>query len=179
MRKLLHEELMQQRMQPEQAVQANRHPVILIIDSIRSAYNIGSLFRTADSALVQEVLLCGFSAYPPRPDISKTALGADTTVPWRYFRHIEEAIAELKEKGWSIMAVELTTESRPYTSLTKADFPLALILGNEITGIDNSVLAMTHGALEIPMHGVKHSLNVAVAAGIVTFEAVRAWNALH
>jgi tRNA G18 (ribose-2'-O)-methylase SpoU len=174
-RKLQHAELLEQRLIPELAKTSQKHPIILIINSIRSSYNIGSLFRTADSAGIEEIIICGYSPYPPRQDISKTALGADETVTWRYIQKAEDAICILKEQGWHVFAVELTDSSRDYTSLNSQDFPLALVVGNEITGVDQSVLELCDGAIEIPMYGVKHSLNVAVASGIVLYESVRKW----
>ena len=177
MRKLLHNELLEKRLPHDMAISAKKHPIILIVDSIRSAYNIGSLFRTADSAGVEKIILCGYCPIPPREDIAKTALGADETVVWEYARECTEAIEYCKEAGYNVLAVELTDAGIPYDGLTSGDFPLALVLGNEVTGIDNESLAACDGAIEIPMYGVKHSLNVAVAGGIMLYEAVRAYRA--
>lgn len=174
-RKLQHAELLEQRLIPEIAKSSQKHPIILIINSIRSSYNIGSLFRTADSAGIEEIIICGYSPYPPRQDISKTALGADETVRWRYIQKAEDAVCIVKAQGWHVFAVELTNSSRDYTSLTAQDFPLALVVGNEITGVDLGGRRFIKKAIEIPMYGVKHSLNVAVASGIVLYESVRKW----
>lgn len=175
MRKLLHAELLRQRLREEDALHTERHPVSLLLYNIRSLYNVGSIFRTADSALLRELMLCGYTPYPPRKEIEKTALGAVDTVPWRYHRDTAAAIAELRSEGYRILALELTDVCRNYDELTPADYPLCLVLGNEITGVDDDILALCDGAVQIPMYGVKHSLNVAVAAGIAAFEAVRIW----
>lgn len=175
MKKLSHAEILPNRLTPEIALANKRHPITLVLDSIRSLYNVGSIFRTADAALVSEIILCGYTPAPPRVEIEKTALGAVDTVPWQYKQSAVNAVLELKGKGMKVFAVEITDSSRSYDALVDVDFPLALVLGNELTGIDTEVLAACDGALEIPMYGVKHSLNVSVAAGIVVFEAVRMW----
>lgn len=176
MRKLLHEELCQLRHDIESVNSIQRNPVSLLLYNIRSLYNVGSIFRTADSAGVAEVLLYGYTPRPPRKEISKTALGATETVPWHYSDNFAELIARQKALGQHIAAVELTNNSRSYQSLTPNDFPLCLVVGNEITGIDDEALALCDFALEIPMFGVKHSLNVAVATGIVTYAAVEQYH---
>lgn len=175
MRKLLHAELLQQRLSEEEAQHIERHPIALVLHNIRSLYNVGSMFRTADSALVQQIVLCGYTPAPPRKEIEKTALGAVDTVPWRYVHNTAEALATLRAEGYTILALELTDECRSYDELHPRDYPLCFVVGNEITGVDDDVLALCDGALQIPMYGVKHSLNVGVAAGIAVFEAVRTW----
>jgi 23S rRNA (guanosine2251-2'-O)-methyltransferase len=126
------------------------------------------------------LLLTGFTPLPPRKEIAKTALGADKTVPWRSFQHAPErwmdtvdAIRVMKEGGWKVLALEITTDPRTLDSLRPDDYPLCLVVGNELTGISPQALAACDGSMEIAMHGVKHSLNVAVAAGIAMYEAVR------
>jgi tRNA G18 (ribose-2'-O)-methylase SpoU len=175
MKKLSHAEILQNRLTPEIAITGKRHPITLILDNIRSLYNVGSIFRTADAALVSEIILCGYTPSPPRAEIEKTALGAVDTVPWRYESSAKETVIELQIRGWNVFAIEITDSSRNYDSLTAKDFPLAVVLGNELVGIDSEVLAACNGAVEIPMYGVKHSLNVSVAAGIAVFEAVKIW----
>lgn len=176
MRKLLHGEILEQRLTTEQAKSVTRHSVSVLLTNVRSLYNVGSIFRTCDSARVSELILCGFTPHPPRKEIEKTALGAVDTVPWRYFKHAHEAIETIRAEGNTIFAVEIAENSRTYTSLNAADFPCCLVLGNELTGIDDDVMSRCDSALEIPMFGVKHSLNVAVAAGIVIFESVNAFH---
>ena len=175
MRKLLHAELVEQRLSEKDAEKARCHPVALRLHQIRSLDNVGSIFRTADAALASELVLCGYTPSPPRREIEKTALGAVDTVPWSYRRSTAEAIADLKERGYTVLAFELTDTGRRYDGLRTGDFPLCLVLGNEITGVDDDILALCDGAVQIPMYGVKHSLNVGVAAGIALFEAVRSW----
>ncbi|MFM8568213.1 MAG: RNA methyltransferase [Candidatus Kapaibacterium sp.] len=174
MHKLTHQQILDARLTPEQSMCAPRFPVVVCATNIRSMYNIGSLFRTCDAARVQELILCGFTPHPPRAEIAKTALGAVDTVPWRYEKVACAALRGLRDRGVKIIAVELTDDARPYTELDMSDMPCCLVLGNELTGIADDVLAECDDAVMIPMHGVKHSLNVSVAAGIVIFEAVRA-----
>ncbi len=179
MRKLLHAELVAQRLSEKEAECAERHPVALLLHNIRSLYNVGSMFRTADAALASELILCGYTPSPPRKEIEKTALGAVDTVPWSYEQSTVQAIAMLKKRGYTVLALELTDKGRSYDELSAADFPLCLVAGNEITGVDDDVLALCDGALQIPMFGVKHSLNVGVATGIALFEAVRCWRSVE
>ncbi len=178
MRKLLHAELVEQRLSAGEADRAERHPVALLLHNIRSLYNVGSMFRTADAALAAELILCGYTPSPPRKEIEKTALGAVDTVPWSYQQSTACAIASLKERGYTVLALELTDKSRSYDEFCANDFPLCLVAGNEITGVDDDILALCDGAVQIPMFGVKHSLNVGVAAGIALFEAVRGWRGM-
>lgn len=170
---MLHAELSEQRMSEQEVAHARRHPVALLLHNIRSLYNVGSIFRTADAALIREIVLCGFTPAPPRKEIEKTALGAVDTVPWSYERNTADAIAALRQQGYKVLALELTDGGKFYDELHAADFPLCIVLGNEITGVDDDILDLCDGALHIPMFGVKHSLNVGVAAGIALFEAVR------
>lgn len=170
MRKLTYEELIQLRKNENEIQLIKRNPIKLILYNIRSLYNVGSIFRTADSALVDEIILTGFTPYPPRKEIDKTALGATKTVPWRYFKDIKEILNELKNKNWKIYALELTDDAIKYNQIPINCFPIAIIAGNEISGIDNSILALCDNSIYIPMYGVKHSLNVSVAVGIAVYE---------
>jgi len=176
-RKLTHTELLAERLTLAEAQSVERHPITLLLHNIRSLYNVGSIFRTADAGLAQNLLLTGYTPTPPRKEIAKTALGADQTVAWQYFSTTQQAIEHLRQQmpAVTILAVELAECSRSLYELSRADFPLCLVLGNEITGIDDDILALCDGAVEIPMYGVKHSLNVSVATGIALFEAVRVW----
>lgn len=174
MHKKTHSEITQERYSEQTIVTVQRHPVVLICDNVRSLYNVGSLFRTADSACIQEIILCGYTPFPPRKEIEKTALGADKTVPWKYFEHATDAIAYARTVCATILAVELAENSISYTELATQSFPLGLVVGNEVSGVQDSVLSLCDGAVEIPMYGVKHSLNVSVAAGIVLYAAVAA-----
>ncbi len=175
MRKLLHAEILEERLTPEESLNSERFPVSLLLYNIRSLYNVGSIFRTADSGKASELIMSGYTPHPPRKEIEKTALGSVDSVPWEYIKNIRDAVSYVKSKNYKLIAVELTDIKRPYDSLKKEEFPMCLMLGNELTGIDNNILDLCDDAIEIPMHGVKHSLNVSVAAGIALFEAVRIW----
>lgn len=177
--KRTYNELLELRLKENQVESTKRHAVTVILDNIRSLYNVGSIFRTADAMWIEELILCGFTPYPPRKEIEKTALGAIHTVPWRYIESAVSAVREMKNKGKVCFAIELTHNSRPHTSLTLNDYPCCLVLGNELTGVQDSVLSECDSALEIPMFGTKHSLNVAVAAGIVMTETVLQYRRLH
>jgi tRNA G18 (ribose-2'-O)-methylase SpoU len=165
------------RLAPDAYAASVRHPVTLVLHNIRSMWNVGAMFRTADAAGIEEIVITGYTATPPRKEIDKTALGAQETVPWRHFAEPVEAIAMLKSEGRKVFGLEIAENSRVYTSLSAADFPLALIVGNEVEGIADALLAHCDGVIEIPQYGVKHSLNVAVAAGVALFECVRAYRA--
>ncbi len=173
MQKLSYEKLLEIRKTPEEAMSSKRHPITLILDNIRSAYNVGSIFRTADSALAEQVILCGYTPSPPQKEVLKTALGATESVPWKYYENITDAIKSLKNKGVKVFALELTDDSISYTDLKIEDYPIAIILGNEISGVCDAALELCDAAIEIPMYGVKHSLNVGVSTGIALFESVR------
>lgn len=177
-KKLNHNEILLERLTVEQAKIAQRHPIKVMLSNVRSLYNVGSIFRTCDSALVSELILSGFTPTPPRQEIEKTALGAVETVPWKYFENDLLAINYLKSVNQKIIALEITDKKRLYTSLELTDFPCCLVLGNELTGLSSETIHLCDDAIEIPMFGVKHSLNVSVAAGIAIFEAVRKFHIL-
>lgn len=148
-------------------------PVIAVLENIRSAYNVGSVFRTADAFLLESIYICGYTAFPPHKEIRKTALGAEETVSWKYFKKIEEAIAMLKESGYKVYAVEQAAESWKLGSFSVDEDKVAVIFGNEVTGVEQSTIALCDGVIEIPQLGMKHSLNVATAAGVVLWELIR------
>jgi 23S rRNA (guanosine2251-2'-O)-methyltransferase len=149
-------------------------PIVLLLDNIRSMHNVGSVFRTADAFLLQSIYLCGYTPQPPHRDIHKTALGATETVAWKYFDHSVNALEQLRDAGYGIFAVE---QARGSISLQdfifKQDEKLAVIFGNEVSGVGDEVLRRCDGCIEIPQWGMKHSLNISVAAGIVLWELVR------
>lgn len=167
MRKLTYEELVHRRLTPDETHSTARHPIRLILHDIRSLYNVGSIFRTSDAFAVEHVYLTGFTPPPPRPEISKTALGAEQVVPHSYHPSPFALLHKLREEGCTIAAAEIADGSRDATSLTPAEFPLVLILGNELTGVPDELMQLCDLALEIPMYGTKHSLNVSVAAGVL------------
>jgi 23S rRNA (guanosine2251-2'-O)-methyltransferase len=172
MRKLIHAEILEQRITQDHALSTERHPVVGVLEDIRSLYNVGSCFRTADAMLLHKLVLTGYTPAPPRKEISKTALGATESVPWEYVRDPAEAVRALKREGYRVYALEITDSSMRLDDLPPLDYPLALVVGNEIAGVGAATLAECDGAIEIPMYGVKHSLNVAVAFGIGVWKLV-------
>jgi tRNA G18 (ribose-2'-O)-methylase SpoU len=178
MRKLLHEEIAQHRFSLEQLSKVQRLPVFCMLDDIRSLYNVGSMFRTADGARISKLFLCGYTPHPPRKEIEKTALGATQTVPWEYHKDPIPLISELKSQGIRICVLEHTDNSVPYYQLQKTDFPICLVVGNEITGVSNDVIQAADIAIDIPMYGMKQSLNAAIAFGIAIFDIVRIFSPL-
>jgi tRNA G18 (ribose-2'-O)-methylase SpoU len=141
----------------------------LIGQNIRSLYNVGSIFRNADAFGVDRIFLGGFTGYPPRKEISKTALGAELSVPWERHWQTHEVVRQLKQAGFQIVALELTKRSLPLNKF-KPRFPLALIVGNEKQGVSAKVLKMCDQRIYIPMQGIKESLNVAVACGVALYQ---------
>lgn len=146
-----------------------RFPIAAVLDNIRSAYNVGAMFRTAECAYISELILCGITAKPPHKEVEKTALGTTQLVPWRYFPDTVEAVQALKNEGWRIVAMEITDESVPIQTIGAEHFPVALVVGNEVSGVDDRVLSLADLVVEIPQYGQKESLNVAVAFGIAVF----------
>lgn len=173
MRKLEHDEIASRRFTQDQLKEAKRLPIYLLLENVRSLYNVGSIFRTADGARITKLLLCGYTPHPPRKEIEKTALGATLTVPWEYYRQASDAIAALSANNIPLCLVEQTDHSVPYFSLSRDRFPVCLVIGNEITGISKEIISHAIAAVDIPMYGMKQSLNAAVAAGIVLFECVK------
>lgn len=194
MRKLAMEEL--NRLSVNEFRQSEKMPIVVVLDNIRSMHNVGSVFRTADAFLVKGIYLCGFTPQPPHRDIHKTALGATETVEWAYFDATASAVRSLREAGYTVFAVEQTEGSIPLQELcprfsggsgggsdgsggssagggSGGSGPLALVFGNEVEGVGEEALALCDGAVEIPQWGMKHSLNISVAAGIVLWELVR------
>lgn len=161
------------RMNPEEYRHSEKHPIILVLDNVRSLHNVGSAFRTADSFLIQAIYLCGVTGVPPHKEIEKTALGATQTVSWKHFKTTQEAIAELRGMGYHIAAVEQARNSVMLNRFQKPEKPLALIAGNEVYGVEQEVIDHCDSCIEIPQFGTKHSLNVAVSIGIVLWEMLR------
>ncbi len=158
----------------EEFRQSDKIPIIVVLDNIRSMHNVGSVFRTADAFLIEAIYLCGYTPQPPHRDINKTALGATDSVNWSYFPTTLEAVEALRTKAYGIYAVEQVTDSFLLNRLsTDPDEKIALVFGNEVTGVDAEVLPLCNGCIEIPQFGMKHSLNVSIAAGIVLWELVR------
>jgi len=158
----------------EEFRQSEKTPIIVVLENIRSAYNVGSVFRTADAFLVEAIYIIGYSAKPPHKEIKKTALGAEETVNWRHFSTTAEAISQLREDGYTIYAIEQAEGSRALQAITPAlNEKVAVVLGNEVTGVEQSTIHLCDACVEIPQLGMKHSLNIATAAGVVLWELVR------
>ena len=153
--------------------ESEKFPIVVVLDNVRSMHNVGSVFRSADAFLISGIWLCGYTPKPPHRDINKTALGATETVQWHYADKTANAIMQLKQEGYSIFAVEQVEKSISLHEFSyKSPQKLAVIFGNEVTGIEPEVLALCDGSLEIPQYGMKHSLNISVAAGIVLWQLV-------
>jgi len=154
--------------------ESEKNPVVVVLDNIRSMHNVGSIFRTADAFLVECLFLCGFTAKPPHRDIHKTALGATDTVKWKYASSTIEMVKSLKDEGYLIWAVEQVKSSRKLNEIKPGqNEKIAIIFGNEVDGVADDVLALCDDFIEIPQFGMKHSLNVSVAAGIVLWEVIK------
>jgi 23S rRNA (guanosine2251-2'-O)-methyltransferase len=153
---------------------AEKNTVIAVLENIRSSYNVGSVFRTADAFLLEAVYLTGYTGVPPHKEIKKTALGAEDTVKWKHFASAPEAVSALKTAGYKVFAAEQAADSIPLHKLHFApDDKIAIIFGNEVTGVEQETLLQCDGCIEIPQLGMKHSLNIATAAGVVLWEIVR------
>lgn len=152
-------------------------PIVIVLDDVRSAYNVGSIFRTADAFRVEAIYICGISARPPHKDITKTALGATESVDWQIFSEVKDAILVLKEKGYGIFAIEQVDESIDLADFKPEDnAKLALIFGHEVFGVKEELIEMADGCIEIPQFGTKHSFNVAISAGIVLWDLISKMN---
>ena len=152
-----------------------RMPVVALLDNIRSMFNVGSMFRTADGAWLEEIIISVYTASPPRKEIAKTALGAEYSVPWRNIPDPVEAIRALKQRGYTAIALEHTTRSQSYTQV-EYDFPLVFVVGNEGVGVQDNIVKECDFAVELPQNGMKSSMNVAVAFGIMLYELRRQWD---
>ena len=159
---------------PEAYAALGKHPIHLVLDHLRSAFNVGSIFRTADTARLAEVVTCGYTAHPPHPKLDKTALGTLEYVPSRHFDTTVEAVEDLQAAGVQVWALETTSRSVPHTAVVYPQ-PVALVLGNEALGVERAVLERCDRLIEIPMYGYKNSLNVAAACAVVVFEILRQW----
>lgn len=159
------------RLNQEEFKQADKLPLVVVLDDVRSLHNVGSVFRSSDAFRVKDIYLCGITAVPPQPEIHKTALGAEDTVSWKYFKNTMDAVNELHEMGYVVYSTEQVEGSIKLQHLeldrTKK---YAIIMGNEVKGVKQEVVDNSDGCIEIPQFGTKHSLNVSVTAGIVIWE---------
>ncbi|MBK9735154.1 MAG: RNA methyltransferase [Saprospiraceae bacterium] len=171
MRKLSLEEL--GRMTLKEFINSPKIPVIAVLDNIRSALNVGSIFRTADAFAIEKIIICGISATPPNREINKTAIGATDSVSWEYVENISDAISHLKINGYTIAGIEQTDQA-VLLGQTPINFEkIAVIFGNEVDGLSDEIINDLDLCIEIPQHGTKHSLNVSVCAGIVLWEITK------
>jgi tRNA G18 (ribose-2'-O)-methylase SpoU len=158
----------------EEFIGSKKIPVVVVLDNVRSMHNVGSVFRTADAFLMESIYLCGYTPKPPHREIHKTALGATETVAWRHVDDPVEALKQLKGDGYRIIAIEQARESMPLQKFVFGEGEkLAVIFGNEVSGIGEALLAICDYCIEIPQWGMKHSLNISVAAGIVIWDLFR------
>ncbi|MDR1737814.1 MAG: RNA methyltransferase [Candidatus Symbiothrix sp.] len=174
MRKLKITEL--NRLTTEAYKEAEKIPLVVVLDNVRSLHNVGSVFRTSDAFRLQAVYLCGITATPPHAEIHKTALGAEFSVDWKYFEHTADAIQALKTAGFRIAAVEQAENSQAMSDFRTCQQAWAIVLGNEVHGVEQSVMDMCETCIEIPQYGTKHSLNVSVTAGIVIWELFKQYD---
>lgn len=175
MRKLKINEL--NRLSAEEFKAADKTPVVVILDNIRSCNNIGSVFRTSDALLIEKIYLCGITATPPNKEIHKTALDAEMTVEWEYFEKTEDAVTDLQNAGYRVYAVEQVENSILLPQFRPAENEkLAFVFGNEVKGVQQKVINKCNGAIEIPQFGTKHSFNISVSAGIVLWDVFQKLN---
>ena len=167
------------RLSVEEFKAAEKLPLVVVLDNIRSLHNIGSVFRTADAFRLERIVLCGITACPPHPEMHKTALGAELTVDWSYVNSTVDAVNSLHQAGYTVLAIEQAKNSLMLDRLTldqlmtaapQSSPKLAVVMGNEVKGVQQQVVDMCDGCIEIPQYGTKHSMNVSVTAGIVMYE---------
>lgn len=171
MRKLKNEEL--NRLSPDEIINFKKNPVVLVLDDVRSAMNVGSAFRTSDAFLIEKIYLCGITAQPPHREINKTALGAQDTVEWEHTEKIGDCIDSLRKEGYQIVAVEQADESTSLLDFTiSSEEKYAFIFGNEVFGVNNQIVESADTVLEIPQYGTKHSLNISVSIGVVLWGCI-------
>lgn len=169
MKKLANSEL--ERKSVDEFKSAAKTPIIIVLDNVRSLNNVGSVFRTADAFLIEAIYLCGITGTPPHKEIQKTALGATESVAWNYFKTTLEAVAELKQNNYPVYAIEQAEQAVMLSDFKPSkNQKLALIFGNEVKGVEQEVIDVAHGVIEIPQLGTKHSLNIAVSVGVVVWD---------
>ena len=162
------------RLEVDEFKSIDKFPIVVVLDSIRSLHNVGSIFRTCDALKIDKVILCGLTACPPHKEIHKTALGATETVEWVYFENVLDAVDELQNDGFTIVSAEQAEKTVLLQDLnTKSHNKMAFVFGNEVFGVNQEVISKSDFVLEIPQFGTKHSFNVSVSAGIILWEAVR------
>tara|TARA_B100000767_G_scaffold90760_1_gene87193 strand:- start:432 stop:935 length:504 start_codon:yes stop_codon:yes gene_type:complete len=165
-----------QRITLEEFKKAEKTSITIILDNVRSALNVGSIFRTSDAFLIEKIILCGITTTPPNKDIRKSALGATDSVNWEFEKNTIDAISKLKENGYQIIAIEQANKSTNLNEFNITKKSIAIVLGNEVNGVDENVINICDDVIEIPQFGTKHSLNISVTAGIVIWQL---WNKLN
>lgn len=175
MKKLKNKDL--QRINIEEFKNIEKTPITIVLDNIRSALNVGSVFRTSDAFLIENIILCGITATPPNKEIRKAALGASDSVNWEFEEDTINAVSKLKNKGYHIMGIEQAEKSSKLNNFTLPNKPIAIIMGNEVKGVAQNVIDICDEVMEIPQFGTKHSLNISVTTGIVIWELWRKLNA--
>lgn len=177
MKKLVLDEL--NRINVEEFKQAEKTPIIIVLDDIRSLHNIGAVFRTSDAFLIEKIYLCGITATPPNKEIHKTALGATDTVAWEYAKNVVEIVEKLKVENVDVYSVEQVENSIMLNDFSVSEnVKYALVFGNEVKGVSQEVVDLSQGVIEIPQLGTKHSLNISVSAGIVIWDLFQKLQAL-
>ena len=171
MKKLVGADL--QRLSVSEFKTVTKWPFVVVLDNVRSMNNVGSMMRSSDAFLCQQMILCGITATPPHREITKTAIGAENSVSWRYQEHTIDAVKDLKLQGFVVYAIEQTSNAVFLQNMVFPNQAVAFVFGNEVEGVSEEVLAICDGAVEIPQYGMKHSLNISVAAAIVLWEMVR------
>ena len=172
MRKLKNKEL--NRLNLEEFKKKKKVPIIIVLDNVRSAHNVGSIFRTSDAFLIEKIMLCGICPVPPKNEIRKTALGATESVDWEYFNDSSECIKRLTEKGYKIISIEQADNATDLNNYSVEKFKkIALVFGNEINGVCDNIINLSDDVIEIPQRGTKHSFNVSVSVGIILWDISR------
>ena len=168
MRKLKNKDL--QRITIEEFKSAKKTPITIVLDNVRSALNVGSIFRTADAFLIENIILCGITTTPPNKEIRKVALGSTNSVNWQFEKNTLNAVSKLKKRGYHIMGIEQADKSSKLNNFTLPKKPIAIIMGNEINGVAEDVISICDEVMEFPQIGTKHSLKLSVSTGIVLWE---------
>ena len=175
MKKLKNKDL--QRISIEAFKSAEKTPITIVLDNVRSALNVGSVFRTSDAFLIENIILCGITATPPNKKIRKAALGSTDSVNWKYIKNTTDAVKQLIKDGYHVVGIEQADKSTKLNEFELPKKPIAIILGNEVNGVDQQVIDLCNEVIEIPQFGTKHSLNIAVTSGIVIWDLWKKLNA--
>ena len=174
MKKLKNKDL--QRINIEAFKSAEKTPITIVLDNVRSALNVGSIFRTSDAFLIENIILCGITATPPNKEIRKAALGSTDSVNWKYNKNTTDAVKQLIKDGYHVVGIEQAYKSTKLNEFELPKKPIAIILGNEVSGVDQQAIDLCNEVIEIPQFGTKHSLNIAVTTGIVIWDLWRELN---